>query len=111
MTAVGLLPPQLNRYLIDDVIVPVIMERGSEFEGVVPPRAEFVTMLGWVVLGLLSIHFSRMLINGLRSYALGWLGQRITYDLQTEIFSYLQLLSPGVLQPALHRADHDPSDE
>lgn len=93
MTAVGLLPPQLNRYLIDDVIVPVIMERGSEFEGVVTPRAEFVTMLGWVVLGLLSIHFSRMLINGLRSYTLGWLGQRITYDLQTEIFSYLQLLS------------------
>jgi len=93
MTFIGLLPPQLNRHLIDDVIIPVITARGNSVEGAVVPSADHVTMLGWVVIGLLSIHFSRMLINGVRSYTLGWLGQRITYDLQTEIFSYLQLLS------------------
>ncbi|MDA0335287.1 MAG: ABC transporter ATP-binding protein [bacterium] len=92
MTAIGMLPPQLNKHLIDDVIVPVVAARGV-VEGPVVPPADHVVMLGWVVIGLLSIHFSRMLINGVRSYSLGWLGQRITYDLQTEIFSYLQLLS------------------
>ncbi len=92
MTAIGMLPPQLNKHLIDDVIVPVVASRGV-VEGPLVPPADHVVMLGWVVIGLLSIHFSRMLINGVRSYSLGWLGQRITYDLQTEIFSYLQLLS------------------
>ncbi|MCH7547515.1 MAG: hypothetical protein IID30_14030, partial [Planctomycetes bacterium] len=86
------------------VITPVIVEYMIEDDdGVrrqVPtpeepktPPQEQVELLLWVVVGFLSIHFSRMLINGLRSYTLGWLGQRITYDLQTEIFSYLQLLS------------------
>jgi ATP-binding cassette, subfamily B, bacterial len=103
MTVIGLLPPQLNRILIDDVITPVIADYMVETDGVrvqiltpespkIPPD-KAIELLSWVVLGLLSIHLSRMLINGVRSYSLGWLGQRITYDLQTEIFSYLQLLS------------------
>ena len=103
MTAIGMLPPQLNRRLIDDVITPVISDyMGTDAEGVrrqdldlgpMIPEAGYVDDLLWIVMGLLSIHFSRMLINGVRSYTLGWLGQRITYDLQTEIFHYLQLLS------------------
>ena len=93
MTAIGLLPPQLNRYLIDVVIIPVIAERGTEITGQVTPPAEHVVMLAWVVAGLLAIHFSRLLISSVRSYTLGWLGQRITYDLQIEIFNYLQFLS------------------
>jgi ATP-binding cassette subfamily B protein len=103
MTAIGMLPPQLNRRLIDDVITPVISDyMGTDAEGVrrqdldlgpMIPEAGYVDDLLWIVMGLLSIHFSRMLINGVRSYTLGWLGQRITYDLQTEIFNYLQLLS------------------
>jgi ATP-binding cassette subfamily B protein len=104
VTAIGLLPPQLNIILIDQVITPVIVEYMIEDDDGVrrqeptpeepkTPPQEQVELLLWVVVGFLSIHFSRMLINGLRSYTLGWLGQRITYDLQTEIFSYLQLLS------------------
>jgi ATP-binding cassette subfamily B protein len=103
VTAIGLLPPQLNIILIDDVITPVIADYMQDVEGVrkqvltedtpqSPPESA-VTLLGWVVLGLLSIHLSRMVLNSARSYVLGWLGQRITYDLQTEIFGYLQLLS------------------
>jgi ATP-binding cassette, subfamily B, bacterial len=104
MTAIGLLPPQLNIILIDDVITPVIADYMVEGEGGIrkqlvtpddprtPPAAQ-VVLLGWVVAGLFSIHFGRMLINTVRSYTLGWLGQRITYDLQTEIFNYLQFLS------------------
>ena len=102
MTAIGLLPPQLNAILIDDVITPVIADYMTDENGVrgqdltlgqrTPPAAA-VELLLWVVTGLLFIHFSRMLFNGIRSYTMGWLGQRITYDLQTQIFSYLQLLS------------------
>lgn len=103
MTAIGLLPPQLNIILIDDVITPVISDYMGDEAGVrkqlvtpdnpqTPPSAQ-VVLLGWVVAGLFSIHLSRMLINAVRSYTLGWLGQRITYDLQTEIFNYLQFLS------------------
>lgn len=103
MTGIGLLPPQLNIILIDDVITPVIsqyMVAGAD--GVLrqqlsdvpqPPPPGHVELLVWVVVGLFSIHFTRMLLNGVRAYTLGWLGQRITYDLQTEIFGYLQLLS------------------
>lgn len=102
MTAIGLLPPQLNAYLIDNVITPVITDYMVETDdgltqdlsqGSRTPPAEKVELLMWVVMGLLSIHFGRMLLNGVRAYTLGWLGQRITYDLQTEIFNYLQLLS------------------
>ncbi len=103
MTVIGLLPPLLNEILIDDVITPVIADYMVDVDGVrrqvptpdaprVPPN-QHVVLLGWVVLGLFSIHFSRMIINAIRSYTLGWLGQRITYDLQTEIFNYLQFLS------------------
>ena len=104
MTFVGLLPPQLNLILIDDVITPVIVEYMETGADGIPkqkltpddpktPPAEQAKLLIWVVAGLFSIHFGRMLINATRSYTLGWLGQRITYDLQTEIFNYLQFLS------------------
>jgi len=103
MTVIGLLPPQLNVILIDDVITPVIADYMVKDEAgirkqvtsdtpLVPPTAQ-IAVLGWVVVGLFSIHFSRMIFNAIRSYTLGWLGQRITYDLQTEIFNYLQFLS------------------
>lgn len=102
MTAIGMVPPQLNLILIDEVITPVIVDYMTEVDGFPKqdldlgrqiPDAKYVDLLLMVVMGLLSIHFSRMLINAVRMYTSGWLGQRITYDLQTEIFNYLQLLS------------------
>ena len=92
MTAVSLLPPQLNRILIDDAITPVLKARGDA----VGPQAappESVAVLIMVVLSLLGVHFGRMLLNGARTWTLGWLGQRVIYDVQTEIFNYLQVLS------------------
>jgi len=103
LTFIGLLPPQLNRVLIDRVIVPVTADYIQLVDGVpqqiltpdVPktPSTEAVEILIWVVLGLLGLYIVRALVNGSRSYILGWLGQRIVYDLQIEIFRYLQLLS------------------
>ena len=94
MTAVSLLPPQLNRILINDVITPVLVFRGeTPPEGPLPAPPESVALLTMVVLGLLAVHFGRMILNGARTWTLGWLGQRVTYDLQIEIFNYLQVLS------------------
>lgn len=97
LTVINLLPPQLNKILIDDVITPVIVQynevAGLEAGSAMTPPPEYVTKLMWVVFGLLGIYVLRALINGTRSYALGWLGQRIIYDLQIEIFHHLQLLS------------------
>ena len=96
LTAIGLLPPQLNRILIDDVIVPVIGQYEAagiaEGEATTPPAAS-VQLLLWIVLGLLGVFIGRGIISGVRMYALGWLGQRIVYDLQMQIFQHLQLLS------------------
>ena len=96
LTAIGLLPPQLNRILIDDVIIPVLVEYEAagiaEGEATSAPAAS-VQLLLWVVLGLLGIYIGRGIISGVRMYALGWLGQRVVYDLQIQIFQHLQLLS------------------
>ena len=92
MTAVSLVPPQLNRILIDDAITPVLKARGDAI-GPEVPAPESVAVLTMVVLGLLGVHFGRMLLNAARTYTLGWLGQRVVYDVQTEIFNYLQALS------------------
>lgn len=103
VTAIGLLPPQLNRVLIDQVIVPVVSgyeqqaeERGLEEVldlGEMAPPPEPIETLVLVVLGLLGVQVGRAILNASRSITLGWLGQRLIYDLQTEIFHYLQFLS------------------
>ena len=103
LTIINLLPPQLNKYLIDDVIMPVTADYVQIVDGVqkqnltpeapkTPPQ-EVVTKLIWVVFFLLGLYVIRALINGWRSYILGWLGQHIIYDLQIEIFQHLQGLS------------------
>ena len=115
MTVVSLLPPLLNGYLIDEVITPVLIDRGQlTADGVPVPPADApqgpppeisspaepsvapphsVALLTAVVLGLLGAHFGTMILNGARTWTLGWLGQRVTYDLQIQIFNYLQALS------------------
>jgi len=102
LTAIGLLPPLLNKYLIDDVILPVTSEYFQIVDGIQvqvlsetpqTPPAYAVTRLTWIVLALLGLYIARAVVGGLRSYVLGWLGQRIIYDLQIEIFRHLQILS------------------
>ena len=115
ITAVSLLPPQLNRILIDDVITPVVVQNsglegrgeaasisspsapleGGDSLAVKTPPPEAVELLLWVVLGLLGIYLVRAVMGAARTYCLGWLGQHVAYDLQTEVFRYLQFLSLG----------------
>ncbi len=111
-TAINLLPPLLNKVLIDDVITPVIADydetQKEGLEALTPPQ-DVVNLLFWVVLGLVGVYVGRALINGIRTYCLGWLGQHVVYDLQTEIFSHLQLLSLSFYNQ--YRAYHDQGDQ
>ena len=96
VTAISLVPPQLNLILIDDVIIPVTRDyqnAGVEEGTVMTPPPEAVRLLTLIVLGLLAVYVGRGLLNAARTYCMGWLGQRVTYDLQKEIFGYLQFMS------------------
>jgi ATP-binding cassette subfamily B protein len=101
LTGVSLLPPLLNRYLIDDILFPAgvqyaiqeVGEGGREATATGAVAEQYVDGLMWVVIGLFAIYLARALINGVRTYCLGWIGQQVVYDLQIEIFNYLQFLS------------------
>lgn len=103
LAAINLLPPQLNKILIDDVIVPgtaeyVEMVDGAREQVLTPdnpktPNPDIVGKLSLVVLGLLGLFVMRALLSAARTHILGWLGNRILYDLQMQIFGHLQELS------------------
>ena len=110
VTALNLIPPWLNAILIDDVVMPVMVEYrsqakaaavdveglGEEWQvelGPMTPPGEAVDLLVLIVTSLLGIFAVRGFLNGARSFCLGWLGQRVIYDLQHQVFSYLQFLS------------------
>ena len=81
LTGISLVPPQFNAWLLDNVLVPDSR------------AANAADLLLAAVLGLLGVYAARALIAGGRAYALGWLGQRVIYDLQTEVYNYLQFLA------------------
>jgi ATP-binding cassette subfamily B protein len=81
LTVISLVPPQFNAWLLDNVLVPDSR------------AANAADLLLAAVLGLLGVYAARGLIAGGRAYALGWLGQRVIYDLQTEVFNCLQFLA------------------
>jgi ATP-binding cassette subfamily B protein len=104
LTVINLVPPRLNQVLIDQVIVPVTSvyiqtdSTGVRHQVLTPekpfaPPAPAVRLLAWVVGSLLGLYVLRALVSAVRAYALGWLGQRIIYDLQLGVFRHLQLLS------------------
>jgi ATP-binding cassette subfamily B protein len=119
LTGFSLVPPWLNKILIDDVLFPVSAAylKASEAEQSVGAAvtesarqqaqevalstadhaqalvAESGPTLGWLVIVLLGLFIVRTLMGSARQYTLGWLGQRVVYDLQTAVFGHLQLLS------------------
>ena len=111
LTVIGLLPPQLNRILIDDVIVPVIVqyEAAGIAEGeATTPSAESVQLLLSVVLGLLGVYLGRGIISGVRMYALGvaWPARCVRFA--DANFPTFAIAVADVLQHAQHRSNYDP---
>ncbi len=74
-TVLTLVPPYLQKIMIDDVI-----------------RRSRLDYLRWIVLIIFGSSLLSALFQGLRSYQLAWLGQKIVYDLRSRVYAHLQSL-------------------
>ncbi|MCK9223164.1 MAG: ABC transporter ATP-binding protein/permease [Limnochordia bacterium] len=94
-TAINLLPPMLNRYLVDDVLIP-----------------KDAYWLPWIVLALLLARVGNIGVAIARGRASAWLGSKISHDIRYEVYSQLQQLSIGYydrqqLGSVVARVTHD----
>ena len=102
VTFLSLLPPLLNRNLVDDVIAPAI---GAESQAYIagagtisrilvslaPPGS--IKLLLIIVLTMLVVNLLTSVLSTARTYLVSWLGQKIIVDLREEVYSHLQGLS------------------
>lgn len=82
-TALGLLPPALNKPLMDIVLAP-------------KEPIPIETRYWWLAVLVLAFGASRLLIAGLsvvQSWLAAWLGSRLTHDIRCQLFQHLHLLS------------------
>ncbi len=83
-TALGLVPPYLQKPLMDGVLAPV---------GEAAPVDQRSRLLGLLVLALLVAHVLMATISAVRNWLVAWLGNRISHDIRTELYEHLQFLS------------------
>ncbi len=83
-TALGLIPPYLQKPLMDEVLAP---------KGTPRPIDERLGLLGTLVLALLIAHVLMSALSALRSWLSAWLGNRISHDIRTRLYQHLQFLS------------------
>ncbi len=76
ITAVEMTQPLLTKILVDDVI----------------PNSN-LRLFAWVVLAIIGIHTFTALFSGIRTFLMGWLGERIVHDLRKEVYRHIQTLS------------------
>ncbi|MEK7765941.1 MAG: ABC transporter transmembrane domain-containing protein, partial [bacterium] len=74
-TLLGLLPPQIIRIIVDKVL----------------PTKD-VGLLGWMVLGLLSINILSALLSVYNGKQLAWLGGRVGTDIRGQVFQAVERL-------------------
>ena len=75
-TLVGLIQPYLQKFMIDEVLTKKQLD-----------------LLKFIVIAILAAHIFRSVLQGLRSFQLTYLGQKITFDLRSDVYSHLQKLS------------------
>ncbi len=76
VTGLQLVPPYLTKQLIDNAI----------------GQTDFTVL--WIIVGsILLIHAISSLSNGIRTYLMAWLGQKVIFDLRTQLYQHLQRLS------------------
>lgn len=75
LTGLELVPPYLTKVLVDDVI-----------------GGQNISLLTWIVALLAGAYIGRAGISMIRAYTIEWLGNRVLFDMRTEIFNHLQLL-------------------
>ncbi|MCS7224265.1 MAG: ABC transporter ATP-binding protein/permease [Armatimonadetes bacterium] len=82
-TAMGLVPPTLNKPLMDIVLAP-------------KEPLPMETRLRWLALLVIALGLSRLLISAIsifQGWLSVWVGLRISHDIRTQLFQHLHLLS------------------
>jgi ATP-binding cassette subfamily B protein len=77
ITLLALVPPLLLKRLIDFLADDV----GE------------VTILTFIPLALVGVYASSSVATALKTYTMGWLGEKIIFDIRTQVYRYLQMLS------------------
>jgi ATP-binding cassette subfamily B protein len=83
-TGLTLVPPLLNRPLMDVVLAP---------KHNVLPVADRLMRLGWLALELLLIQAAIQAVGIIRGRLVVFLSSRLSHDLRTQLYQHLQLLS------------------
>ncbi|MFZ4395724.1 MAG: ABC transporter ATP-binding protein [Kiritimatiellia bacterium] len=83
-TLLNLVPPYLTLPLVDKVLMP---------GGKGGADAQRITLLGWLVAGLLASQLVSLAISVIRGRIMARLGSRVAHDLRTEVFQHIQLHS------------------
>ncbi|MBE3577647.1 MAG: ABC transporter ATP-binding protein [Limnochordales bacterium] len=76
VTGLGLMDPIMQKLLVDEAI-----------------GKHDLRLLVWIVIGYLGIHGINAVLHMLRGYYMSYMGQKVTYDLSTEVYAHLQKLS------------------
>jgi ATP-binding cassette subfamily B protein len=76
ITGLNLAPPYLTKTIVDEVIM----------------KKDFV-LLRWVVLAILAVNLASVAASAARIYLMNWLGQKVIFDLRTQLYRQLQRLS------------------
>ncbi|RKY62507.1 MAG: ABC transporter ATP-binding protein, partial [Candidatus Latescibacterota bacterium] len=83
-TAFGLLPPYLNKPLMDQVLAP---------KGPGRPLEDRLKLLGILVLVLALSRVLMSALSAAQGWLSAWLGNRITHDIRSRLYHHLQYLS------------------
>ncbi len=83
VTLLSLAPPMLLGPLIDGI--------SGLYYGTAPP--ETARILYRIPLFLLGVYVAMQAVGAIRQYTMGWLGERIIFDIRTRVYRYLQMLS------------------
>lgn len=75
ITALQLMPPYLNKILIDKVITP-----------------RNAPLLPAVVIALAGVSIAAAIVSVFRSYIMQWVGQKVLLDMRTELYERLQMM-------------------
>lgn len=84
-TIIGLIPPYLQKPLMDKVLAPKFHIE----------KADRLSMLLWLTLALIGVRVLGALIGAFQSWLSAWVGNRITHDIRTKLYKHLQYLSLG----------------
>jgi ATP-binding cassette subfamily B protein len=82
-TALGLLPTYILKLMVDRVFVPVVQTTAETR----------VQLLNWFILALIGIHLLSQGMRATGGYVMQWLGNRVIYDLRSQAYRHLQMLS------------------